>query len=475
MKLKQFLHIGIFLFVTLGLHFGFMAMDKPGSIAALVFIPFIYACVHLIKSLVYLFKKQKRSSLNSLIIGLLFALLVTKFFYYYYSLPLSILFLIFSIWVTMLTWKKNSDNNSKKHKVTLLVLLVLNIGLISIPDITIGHYLNPRVLKWQSLTWNDFKKAPNDTSDHDAETYERISYKINRAYNYPPAIVFAEMDPQNSWVKIKEKIKSSDIDLLLEHEQGHFDLTEFYTRKINDSISTDWGKSEKEIETTIQYWIKEKDSMQKIYDNFTNHGLNAINQHLWTVYVQKALHSNEVPDTKGLKHLVSTYQEDIFANKPTEEIASVDTASWKTLSKYNFTIRYPANWELSTNVDSGSAFILISPRDSISSSRVAIGLKINDSVQDTNIDSYANSMKAEINAYNTKAQLIEKRRVRFGTNSFYYMLFSLEKNGNKYNVELWFLVTGKKSYILKSLTYTESFDRYRKTIESIMGSFTLSQ
>jgi len=472
MKLKQVRHIGIFLLLTLGIHLGLKALNLPGSIAALAFIPVIYAVFHLVKCIIYLFKHQKRAALNSFTTALLFGLIFHKFFYAYYNLLLSILVLIYAAWITRLAWKGN-DENSKKNKVTLLALLILNAILTLLPDERILQYLNPGELSWRTLTWENFEGTPIDTSSHDAQTAERINYRINKAYNYPPAIVSAGMNPKNSWVKLKYKNNSTDGLELLEHELGHFNITEFYARKIQDSISTYWGEPEK-VEAIIQYWAKENDSMQNVYDDFTKHGRDTIQQHVWTNFMTKQLSNNRVSNSEDPRNFVSDIHRNSFNNKPIEVLGAMDTTNWKLITKDNFTIHYPNNWELYPSTDSNTALMIVSPFDSTISSRVGIDFSIIYFDQNFGIDSYVKIIEKSFEEHYEKINLLEKRKIRIGLNNYYLILLGFVKDNFEYRTEVCFFIVGKKSYLFRVLTHAEVFDRYRKEAETIMGTLTLN-
>jgi antitoxin component YwqK of YwqJK toxin-antitoxin module len=276
-------------------------MGWPGSIAILGFTPIFYLIFHLIKGIVQLIKKQKQAALISITISLLFASIFNKIYYAYYNILLAILFLAFSAWVTKLVWKKYTDTKLKRNKITLITLLVINIALICIPDKELLRYISlPKELSWRQLTWDDFKGTLDDTCYASAKTGLSLHYKTNEVFNYPPAIVFAAMTPENSLVKKMDNISARIKEILLEHEQGHFNIVELYARKASDSISHAWGKPEKEVDAILQYWDKQLDSMQDIYDASTIHSSDTIEQHIWTNEIQKMLQSDKAQNPMEL-------------------------------------------------------------------------------------------------------------------------------------------------------------------------------
>ena len=93
--------------------------------------------------------------------------------------------------------------------------------------------------------------------------------------------------PDSSWyneIKIHE--------LTLQHEQGHFDLAEWYSRKLRKMIFTDI-KTVEDYRNNFQskYEILHQDyyEMQWVYDEETKHGTIAINQNNWSTEIVEGL------------------------------------------------------------------------------------------------------------------------------------------------------------------------------------------
>ena len=76
--------------------------------------------------------------------------------------------------------------------------------------------------------------------------------------------------------------------LTLQHEQGHFDIAEWYARKFRKMIA----EEVKTVEDYKNYFQKKYDAlhqeyieMQSIYDEETIHGTIAIDQNNWSVEI----------------------------------------------------------------------------------------------------------------------------------------------------------------------------------------------
>jgi len=113
----------------------------------------------------------------------------------------------------------------------------------------------------------------------------------------------AEFDPNQSWVK-----PDSKTDSLLNHEQGHFDISEIFARKKLEQMKKFVGQSESAVADTDEKATedaegkiekklmeicdaidKEEDAMQKAYDTQTKHGTDADQQKKWDEKIKKML------------------------------------------------------------------------------------------------------------------------------------------------------------------------------------------
>ena len=110
---------------------------------------------------------------------------------------------------------------------------------------------------------------------------------------------FSIMDRCQSW-SIKEKWSNA----LLKHEQGHFDISEIWARRLNkklqDMVRTGLcgrGKTEKEAEADLkkdvdnifEKHVKNEDEMQKKYDEETKDGRDNTKQTIWNKNISELL------------------------------------------------------------------------------------------------------------------------------------------------------------------------------------------
>lgn len=154
---------------------------------------------------------------------------------------------------------------------------------------------------WQEerkLTWDDFQGEPDEESKHDAWTvsgFTQLEWECDEQGQFTFKGAQAYFDQSESWVKPDKK--SDD---LLQHEQGHFDITELYARKLRQElrkIKCDHKTQEeiqKEVDAAYEKIEKEWDAEQEKYDDETDHGRNKDKQKEWNEKIKKQL-----KETKG--------------------------------------------------------------------------------------------------------------------------------------------------------------------------------
>lgn len=141
------------------------------------------------------------------------------------------------------------------------------------------------LISWRQqplLTWSDFRgKSADETLA--AVTYCSIDTKIAVKGEVLSIVVDAVFYPDSSWYNTS-KIHN----LTLQHEQGHFDIAEWYARKLRKLIAVEIKTVEdyknsfhKKYEALHQEYI----DMQAMYDEETIHGTIEINQNNWSTEI----------------------------------------------------------------------------------------------------------------------------------------------------------------------------------------------
>lgn len=260
---------------------------------AIVFLfPVIYALLYLLNSVVKILEAKFTESVNAFtesvaafLVAVLCLLIMLKVSYIFYN-PLQSI----GVLVAVVLLLRKSSNRARLGKTShsLVALAALNSILMLTPDKSLLSliYLDNDSIAWTpQLNWNDFNVIEEgergdvpDSSNFDASVFSNYIYKKNKMFNYPPAIAVVYMIKSKSYVKED----AMDSDILLEHEQGHFNITEKNVRMATDSISKLWGKKEAEIDSVFKYFSMQRFKEDSIYDAQTNHCLDTLQQAKWT-------------------------------------------------------------------------------------------------------------------------------------------------------------------------------------------------
>ena len=168
-----------------------------------------------------------------------------------------------------------------------LLKRILSSFLFLLPFIAIGQF-KEGTIAWSEdrrLTWSDYEAQPNPNSDAAAltTTYLGIQYSFSRdGFSYNIECSFAR---KSSWGRHKTAH-------ILGHEQGHFDLAEYFARKLNKKMKNyKFNKTtyEKDLKKIYNDIIEEKEDVQNQYDRETNHSINKEKQAEWLEKIEEML------------------------------------------------------------------------------------------------------------------------------------------------------------------------------------------
>lgn len=140
------------------------------------------------------------------------------------------------------------------------------------------------------LTWEDFKGTVPPDADAAATTASGISYTYSANLLHHEVKLDFEVNaffyPNESWYK-----PTICNDLVLSHEQLHFDIAELFARKmrkrLNETSFSDNVKAE--IRDIYRKTLKELSDFQERYDWETNFSRDAKQQLRWNKEIAKAL------------------------------------------------------------------------------------------------------------------------------------------------------------------------------------------
>jgi hypothetical protein len=132
------------------------------------------------------------------------------------------------------------------------------------------------------LSWEDFRgDVRAETERSAAATHCGIGFKTKTEGpdKKPKVVVYNTFYTSKSWVRPDAKMPE-----ILEHEQGHFDLCEIYTRKLRARMDLfDFGVTD--IRTALMNIYdevsREYERRQQAYEQETVHGTNITAQKHW--------------------------------------------------------------------------------------------------------------------------------------------------------------------------------------------------
>lgn len=170
----------------------------------------------------------------------------------------------------------------KNHfRYSTLFLFLLFTGTV------FGQGVKPRQIVWgtKEITWDDFKGPYNRKSSGIASTYSYMDMDILKQEDKSIVKLRAVFDMEESWVIYKEKS-------VLNHERGHFNITELYARKLRKKIAeTTFSRENYKHELWALY--KEYDDLmdkyQDHYDDETDSSMDTPRQKAWEAQLKKDL------------------------------------------------------------------------------------------------------------------------------------------------------------------------------------------
>ncbi|CAN5479235.1 hypothetical protein BH10BAC3_BH10BAC3_32280 [soil metagenome] len=170
------------------------------------------------------------------------------------------------------------------------MMLYFSNALLLVVLICAGNEVQAQdTLQWgndNKLTWGDFKGRADSTSRNLAISSTGIAYSFRYSDTGFTYNTIAFFDRNKSW---KKQLAGTGI---LKHEQGHFDITEIFARKLHayfGNLKPSKKTIEKNVSQLAEKIIQQKNDFQKKYDAETNFGMNKEAQARWETIIEKEL------------------------------------------------------------------------------------------------------------------------------------------------------------------------------------------
>jgi predicted secreted Zn-dependent protease len=165
------------------------------------------------------------------------------------------------------------------RKISLLAFLVFPLLIQAQGDEFIDWSPGKR------LTWDDYLAKPSSTSDAAAITSTALGLEYHVRNNALTYKVTCKFSKTRSWGKYKS-------DYILMHEQGHFDITEIYARRLDNALreyNFNPKKFKSDLDEIYKVIMDEKEKVQNQYDLETDYSRNKEKQAEWVKRIEKEL------------------------------------------------------------------------------------------------------------------------------------------------------------------------------------------
>jgi hypothetical protein len=144
------------------------------------------------------------------------------------------------------------------------------------------------VIVWDSatkLTWTDFWGKVDAKSPFDAASTSGMRYQLKATNEGFSDSVVAVFYPGESWVR-----RPTESGLI--HEQGHFDITEIFARRLRKRLQEfvpKRGDLPHQLNLLYNETENERDAMEKLYDRETKHSVDSFRQARWNARIRNEL------------------------------------------------------------------------------------------------------------------------------------------------------------------------------------------
>lgn len=145
----------------------------------------------------------------------------------------------------------------------------------------------------QRLSWSDFKGNVPENARAAATTASGISYRFSTSGTKDKIeidfTVLTHFYPNKSWYQV-------DLcdDVILSHEQLHFDISELFSRKLRKQLAEarfTHDNVKAKVRAMYRKNNQELNEFQNQYDRETNFSRNREQQVLWNIKIAEALES----------------------------------------------------------------------------------------------------------------------------------------------------------------------------------------
>ena len=167
-------------------------------------------------------------------------------------------------------------------------------NFVFILSLLLNSFLFSQEIEWQEtrkIEFSDFKGKSPAISNFAANSMISINYKVLSKSIWTGKIkikIFATFDSEKSWVSLQYLNQNG----LLEHEQIHFDIAEFFSRKLSKVLVEKVDSVEKfnrDFQILYDKVYQEYIDFQNLFEEETSYGTNIEKQKIWKERVDNLL------------------------------------------------------------------------------------------------------------------------------------------------------------------------------------------
>lgn len=165
------------------------------------------------------------------------------------------------------------------------------IGIVSLSCLAMVSGEEEDVITWNKnrpLTWNDYRGKPQRRFAAASTVYSLHRYIDKEDDKDAVAYIRAYFFCRDSWKK-DDWIN----DVVLAHEQKHFDIVELYARKLRKQFSemrfANYKEADRKLDSLYHVISEEMDVYQDKYDEETDYSMNGKQQDAWIKKIDSEL------------------------------------------------------------------------------------------------------------------------------------------------------------------------------------------
>lgn len=149
-----------------------------------------------------------------------------------------------------------------------------------------------QLIDWSAsrrLTWDDFKGTPDFDLPNAALTHSSITIDYGYDEKELEYGLQCRFNKVRSWVKLKS-------DIVLAHEQGHFDIAELHARQLNKALKAytfNFSTVSADVNAIYNRVMQQHHAMQNEYDRETDFSRNKEKQEAWLKKIAAGLKALE--------------------------------------------------------------------------------------------------------------------------------------------------------------------------------------